>query len=195
MVCLARLERALNALSTRSLCQLGYRHTEDQAGFEPAVGLSQRIKSPPRSAATVTGPWSGGREWLRSTGRRVKSPLPLHLGLRLRVQIWCKREVLPLLPRGYRPRPSLLGLACMFAVLWCSLTDSNRRMPGCRPDAFAAWRREHVAGAPRGTRTCNMSLLRRPPLPNWATGAYPRQASNLHFPAFKAGPLPVGLRG
>jgi hypothetical protein len=51
LVCLARLERALNALSTRSLCQLGYRHTEDQAG------LSQRIKSPPRSAATVTGPW------------------------------------------------------------------------------------------------------------------------------------------
>ena len=28
---------------------------------------------------------------------------------------------------------------------------------------------------------------------NWATSAYPRQASNLHFPAFKAGPLPVGL--
>ncbi len=86
LVCLARLERALNALSTRSLCQLGYRHetaqpvfarsartgtrllgtcppklqrrrVEDQAGFEPAMGLSQRIKSPPRSAATVTGPW------------------------------------------------------------------------------------------------------------------------------------------
>jgi hypothetical protein len=34
LVCLARLERALNALSTRSRCQLGYRHTEDQAGFE-----------------------------------------------------------------------------------------------------------------------------------------------------------------
>ena len=30
---------------------------------------------------------------------------------------------------------------------------------------------------------------------NWATSAYPRQASNLHFPAFKAGPLPIGLRG
>src|SRR5262249_9176307 len=57
LVCLARLERALNALSTRSLCQLGYRHMEDQAGFEPALGLSQRIKSPPRSAAPVTGPW------------------------------------------------------------------------------------------------------------------------------------------
>src|SRR6266404_8851135 len=76
LVCLARLERALNALSTRSLCQLGYRHTEDQAGFEPALGFSQRIKSPSRSAATVTGPW--GREWLRSTCLRVKSPLPLH---------------------------------------------------------------------------------------------------------------------
>jgi hypothetical protein len=57
LVCLARLERALNAPSTRSLCQLGYRHTEDQAGFEPALGFSQRIKSPSRSAATVTGPW------------------------------------------------------------------------------------------------------------------------------------------
>ena len=55
LVCLAEFERALNALSTRSLCQLGYRHMEDQAGFEPALGLSQRIKSPPRSAATVTG--------------------------------------------------------------------------------------------------------------------------------------------
>jgi hypothetical protein len=30
----------------------------------------------------------------------------------------------------------------------------------------------------------------------WATSAYPRQASNLHCAAgFKAGPLPVGLRG
>jgi hypothetical protein len=33
---------------------------EDQAGFEPAVGLSHRIKSPTRSAATVTGPRFGG---------------------------------------------------------------------------------------------------------------------------------------
>jgi hypothetical protein len=37
---------------------------EDQAGFEPAVGLRHRIKSPTRSAATVTGPrfgaWFGG---------------------------------------------------------------------------------------------------------------------------------------
>ena len=88
LVCLARLERALNALSTRSRCQLGYRHTEDQAGFELALGLSQRIKSQPRSAATVTGPM--GTEWLRSTGRRVKSPLPLHSGLRLRVH-WLAR--------------------------------------------------------------------------------------------------------
>ena len=29
---------------------------EDQAGFEPALGLRRRIKSPVRSAATVTGP-------------------------------------------------------------------------------------------------------------------------------------------
>ena len=70
LVRLGRLERPLNALSTHSLCQLGYRRViiryrrghgreqglEDQAGFEPAVGASQRIKSPPRSAATVTGP-------------------------------------------------------------------------------------------------------------------------------------------
>jgi hypothetical protein len=55
-------------------------------------------------------------------------------------------------------------LACLLFG-WCSLTDSNRRMSGCRPDAFAAWRREHVTGAPRRTRTCNMPLLRRPPLP------------------------------
>jgi hypothetical protein len=46
-------ERALNAFPL----PLGYRHIEDQVGFEPAVGLSQRIKSPHRPAATVTGPW------------------------------------------------------------------------------------------------------------------------------------------
>ena len=55
-MCLVRLERTLYGLSNRSLCRLGYRHVEDQVGFEPTVGLSQRIKSPPRSAATVTGP-------------------------------------------------------------------------------------------------------------------------------------------
>src|SRR5438132_10288069 len=32
------------------------RGLEDQAGFEPAMGVSRRVKSPPRSAATVTGP-------------------------------------------------------------------------------------------------------------------------------------------
>ena len=103
LVRLGRLERPLNALSTHSLCQLGYRRViiryrrghgreqglEDQAGFEPAVGASPRIKSPRRSAATVTGPMIleiGGPGWFRATCRRVKSPLPLHSGLRLRVQ-------------------------------------------------------------------------------------------------------------
>jgi hypothetical protein len=33
-----------------------------------------------------SGHWSGGLAWLRSTCRRVKSPLPLHSGLRLRVR-------------------------------------------------------------------------------------------------------------
>ena len=32
------------------------RKLEDQAGFEPATGMRQRIKNPRRSAATVTGP-------------------------------------------------------------------------------------------------------------------------------------------
>jgi hypothetical protein len=32
------------------------RMMEDQAGFEPAMGASHRIKSPTRSATTVTGP-------------------------------------------------------------------------------------------------------------------------------------------
>ena len=72
LVCLARLERALNALSTRSRCQLGYRHTEDQAGFELALGLSQRIKSPPRSAATVTGPDASGYD-PQAHGLKVRS--------------------------------------------------------------------------------------------------------------------------
>jgi hypothetical protein len=152
---LGRLERPLNALSTHSLCQLGYRRIdgrsddrhregmEDQAGFEPAMSLRCRLKRPARSAATVTGPLcvcSGGREWLRSTGRRVKSPLPLHSGLRLRVRIlglvggtappatrlsgapvaspftrmvsrwWCALQVLPLLPRPCRGRALLIEL-------------------------------------------------------------------------------------
>ena len=45
-------------------CVTGQLVLEDQAGFEPAVGLSHRIKSPTGSAATVTGPkfgaWFGG---------------------------------------------------------------------------------------------------------------------------------------
>jgi hypothetical protein len=74
LVRLGRLERPLNALSTHSLCRLGYRREarraaarlEDQAGFEPAVGVSLRIKSPRRSAATVTGPFSSFRPSERS---------------------------------------------------------------------------------------------------------------------------------
>src|SRR6266849_8784208 len=87
LVRLGRLERPLNALSTHSLCRLGVQTRgvmEDQAGFEPAVGASLRIKSPRRSAATVTGPMIleiGGPGWFRATCRRVKSPLPLHSGL------------------------------------------------------------------------------------------------------------------
>ena len=60
---LGRLERPLNALSTHSLCLIGVqthgkrrRRMEDQAGFEPALGVSHGIKSPVRSAATGTGP-------------------------------------------------------------------------------------------------------------------------------------------
>ena len=73
---------------------------EDQAGFEPAVSLRCRLKRPARSAATVTGPRSirrfiranGGPGWLRSTGRRVKRPLPLHSGLRLQVRSYIARS-------------------------------------------------------------------------------------------------------
>src|SRR5262245_24057360 len=63
LVRLGRLERPLNALSTHSLCLIGVqthgreqREMEDQAGFEPALGVSHGIKSPVRSAATGTGP-------------------------------------------------------------------------------------------------------------------------------------------
>lgn len=31
-------------------------------------------------------------------------------------------------------------LPLRYAPDWCPVTDSNRRMSGCRPDAFAAWR-------------------------------------------------------
>src|SRR5215510_2219348 len=92
MVRLGRLERPLNALSTHSLCRLGYRRRcemEDQAGFEPAVSLRCRLKRPARSAATVTGPAlrNGGPAWLRSTCRQLKRLLPLHSGSRLRVRL------------------------------------------------------------------------------------------------------------
>src|ERR1700722_16494867 len=50
---------------------------EDQAGFEPAVGLRHRIKSPTRSAATVTGPrfgaWFGGCGETRTRGGRSRA--------------------------------------------------------------------------------------------------------------------------
>ena len=116
MVRLGRLERPLNALSTHSLCQLGYRRDamqlEDQAGFEPALSFRCRLKRPARSTATVAGPMlsNGGPGWLRSTSQPtsglpevghairwpksetsdfgwIKSPLPLHSGLRLQVQL------------------------------------------------------------------------------------------------------------
>jgi hypothetical protein len=73
MVRLGRLERPLNALSTHSLCRLGYRRAvcelEDQAGFEPAVSLRCRLKRPARSAATVTGPTS-----IQDSFKRMEDP-------------------------------------------------------------------------------------------------------------------------
>jgi len=48
---------------------------------------------------------------------------------------WCKREVLPLLPRGYRPRPSLLGLAC---VEWCVLQGMVLTASRLSRERFAA---------------------------------------------------------
>jgi hypothetical protein len=46
LVSVGRLERPLSALSTRSLCRLGYTDVVDQGGLEPPK-LAQRIKSPP----------------------------------------------------------------------------------------------------------------------------------------------------
>jgi hypothetical protein len=88
-------ECALNALplpigvQTRDSLQLEELQLEDQAGFEPAVSFRCRLKRPARSTATVTGPGfrNGGPAWLRSTCRRLKRPLPLHSGLRLRVRL------------------------------------------------------------------------------------------------------------
>ena len=39
LVCLARLERAPDALSTRSLCQLGYRHIKEGEELETNILL------------------------------------------------------------------------------------------------------------------------------------------------------------
>ena len=76
------------------------------------------------------------------------------------------------LPDGLEP-PKCLGVGQMPLPLgegsfyWCAAQDSNLQHAALETAASA----------------------------DWATGAYPRQASNLHCPAFKAGPLPVGLRG
>jgi hypothetical protein len=80
-VCLARLERALNALSTRSLCQLGYRHETAHPVFARRATTGTRLLAGhlPAEASAKAG---GGREWLRSTCLRVKSPLPLHSGFK-----------------------------------------------------------------------------------------------------------------
>jgi hypothetical protein len=74
----AGFEPALCGLSNRSLCLLGYGRVEDQVGLEPTKLL--RIGLRGRSLCR-SGHWSGGLAWLRSTCRRVKSPLPLHSGL------------------------------------------------------------------------------------------------------------------
>ena len=106
-------------------------------------GHCQRIKSPPRSAATVTGPWMTWRtRVVRSTGPRVKSPLPLHSGLRLRVRIGANGRYCPSYHAVIGRGPHFSDSLAWLLFEWCSLTDSNRRMSGRRPDAFAAWRRE-----------------------------------------------------
>src|SRR5258708_39330825 len=86
------------------------------------------------------------------------------------------------------------SLACLLFE-WCSLTDSNRRMSGCRPDAFAAWRREHVSGAPRRTRTCNIPLLRRPPLPIGLPARTRGRLRTCTVQRLRPGPFRLGYAG
>ena len=61
MVRLVRFERTLHALSTHSLCRLGYRRleeVEDQVGFKPTRGRARPLKRRLPSIA-----WLLVREW------------------------------------------------------------------------------------------------------------------------------------
>jgi hypothetical protein len=75
LVSAAGLEPARRSVTPSRRCVYRFRHAdmEDQAGFEPAVGLSHRIKSPTRSAATVTGPWFGGCGGTRTRDGRSRA--------------------------------------------------------------------------------------------------------------------------
>ena len=85
----------------------------------------------------------------------------------------------------------------------CSAVELEARAPGtirtdemsvCKTDAFGhlATRANWCAGEDSNFHCAGFEAAASY---RWATSAYPRRASNPHFPAFRAGPLPIGLRG
>src|SRR3984957_3413385 len=166
------------------------RDMEDQAGFEPAVGLSHRIKSPTRSAATVTGPKFGGCGGTRTRVGRSRAT---------RLKVWPVRRsghtsgafvclahfvssLLLVVEEGFEPSATRLSAG---ALAIRTLYRLMVRSAGIEPAAFAASRRRSPAELrtrcwySRRDSNPGMSVCRTDAFGRLATGACGRQVSNL----------------
>jgi hypothetical protein len=95
MVRLVRFERTLHALSTHSLCRLGYRRleeVEDQVGFKPTRGRARPLKRRLPSIA-----WLLVRDWRTSMVEKLglwRTPiLEDTVGLAPTLRRWCASRV------------------------------------------------------------------------------------------------------
>jgi hypothetical protein len=113
---------------------------------------------PSRSGETAK---AGGRVWLRSTCRRVKSPLPLHSGLRLRVHVW---------PPSGQPSFAEASEGILLRAILRSASARSRmvaprgfdpRFLGYRPSALATRRRGNVLVRPHGFEPRAFCMSRR----------------------------------
>lgn len=149
MVSVGRVERPLNALSTRSLCRLGYTDMEDQGGFEPPMGLRHGIKSPVRSAATGTGPWIdfGGKCFCVGASRWSRTTCHSVIGRGPRRSDWLAFDGASSSTREFGAPWRIRTPECL----------------GVGQVPWAAWRRE--LGAPGRNRTSTERYLKPPPLP------------------------------
>jgi hypothetical protein len=147
--------------SRRTPLPIGYRRElEDQAGLEPTK-LAQRFKRPLPLPLGSLIQNCGGRVWLRSTCRRVKSPLPLHSGLRLRVHVW---------PPSGQPSFAEASEGILLRAILRSASARSRmvaprgfdpRFLGYRPSALATRRRGNVLVRPHGFEPRAFCMSRR----------------------------------